>query len=348
MPFYSKIKDKRTAEGLLRLKQGLAEAKIPKRTVSESVLLATWNIREFGKSKMGLRTDEPLYYIAEIINSFDLVAVQEVRSDLRLLNKLMGILGGWWKVVHTDVTLGTRGHDERLTFLYDSRKLSFGGLAGEIVIPPVEENRKTLYPSNQLYRTPFLVGFKAGWFRFTICVTHIVYGKSTRNDPNRVEEIRALADLLAGLAKDKDAWAKNMILLGDFNIFKPGDKTMEQLLNAGFVIPKKLQTLPSNVYEDVEKGKHYDQIAFISPQMEDKLELCKAGVFNYYNYVYRMEDEGGYGDTMGQKYKDREAAERSKYYKNWRTFQMSDHLPMWIELGIDDSESYLKNKINWL
>ncbi len=32
----------------------------------------TWNLREFGKSKMGFRGMEPLFYIAEIIDRFDL------------------------------------------------------------------------------------------------------------------------------------------------------------------------------------------------------------------------------------------------------------------------------------
>ena len=31
-----------------------------------------------------------------------------------------------------------------------------------------------------------------------------------------------------------------------------------------------------------------------------------------------------------------------KSYKTWRTHQMSDHLPMWIELHIDFSDAYLE------
>ncbi|MBC3541403.1 endonuclease/exonuclease/phosphatase family protein [Rufibacter sp. H-1] len=344
MPYYSKIQDKRTAEGLLRLKQGLSEAKVPKRNVSDSILLATWNIREFGDSKQGLRTDEPLYYIAEIINAFDLVAVQEVRSNLKLLNKLMSILGGWWKVVYTDVTLGMRGNDERLTFLYDSRKISFGGLAGEIVIPPKRTKEKVLTPANQLARTPYLAGFRSGWFKFTLCVNHILYGKGISVDPNRLEEIQVIANTLADMTKDKHAWAKNMILLGDFNIFNPKDVTMKAIIDAGFIVPKKLQSVTSNIADDPKKGKHYDQIAFISPDQKDKLELCESGVFNFFKYVYRMEDEEEYAEAMGSKYSDKDIEERTKHYKTWRTFQMSDHLPMWIELGIDYSKSYLERK----
>jgi hypothetical protein len=28
-------------------------------------------------------------------------------------------------------------------------------------------------------------------------------------------------------------------------------------------------------------------------------------------------------------------------YSGWRTYQMSDHLPMWVELQIDFGEEYL-------
>ena len=34
-----------------------------------------------------------------------------------------------------------------------------------------------------------------------------------------------------------------------------------------------------------------------------------------------------------------------KYFTGrWRTFQMSDHLPLWVELKIDFSDQYLKKQ----
>ena len=35
-------------------------------------------------------------------------------------------------------------------------------------------------------------------------------------------------------------------------------------------------------------------------------------------------------------------ASLKKYYHKWRTFQMSDHLPLWVELEIDFSNEYLE------
>ncbi len=69
------------------------------------------------------------------------------------------------------------GNRERLAFLYDSRKVRLGGLASQILIPPIKkEGGKTLEPTKQLARTPFVTGFQTDWFEFRICTTHILYG----------------------------------------------------------------------------------------------------------------------------------------------------------------------------
>src|SRR5215216_6105424 len=342
MVFYNRIdsareEGKRTAVRLLTLREAL-ERQIPRRNIGGTLLLATWNIREFDSPSYGERKDESLYYIAEIIDHFDLVAIQEIRDNLTALERLMDVLGGWWKYLLTDVTEGTTGNRERMAFLYDSRKVRFGGLAGEVVIPSgKKDDGRTSESRRQLARTPFLVGFGIDWFRFTICTTHILYGEADPEDPERLEEIRVLAGFLADRAKEKHAWAKNMILLGDFNVFDTTDATMKAIIDAGFTVPERLQALPSNA----PKTKHYDQIAFIAPELENHLELSEAGVFDYYEYVYRQEDEVLYIEDMGKAYvetKDGEKRDekgRTRYYRDWRTYQVSDHLPMWIELETD-------------
>src|SRR5215217_9087692 len=276
MVFYNRIdsareEGKRTAVRLLTLREAL-ERQIPRRNIGGTLLLATWNIREFDSPSYGERKDESLYYIAEIIDHFDLVAIQEIRDNLKALERLMDLLGSWWKYLLTDVTEGTAGNRERMAFLYDSRKVRFGGLAGEVVIPSGKKDDGTPEPRRQLARTPFLVGFGIDWFRFTICTTHILYGEADPEDPERLEEIRVLAGFLADRAKEKHAWAKNMILLGDFNVFDTTDATMKAIIDAGFAVPERLQALPSNAPET----KHYDQIAFIAPELENHLELSQA------------------------------------------------------------------------
>jgi len=120
MPYYAglkRIKDavvrRRTIEGVQRLRAALLEA-IPTRTATDTLLLATWNIREFDAGKYGYRADEPYYYIAEILSRFDLIAIQEVRDGLYPLQYLRRLLGDDWSFLVTDVTLGASGNAERM------------------------------------------------------------------------------------------------------------------------------------------------------------------------------------------------------------------------------------------
>jgi hypothetical protein len=282
-----------------------------------------------------------LFYIAEIISSFDLVAVQEVNENLEALKEVMKILGNWWKFITTDVTEGKRGNKERVTFIFDTRVVHFAGLAGEVVLPPIEEKGKTIAASEQFYRTPFAVGLKSAWFDFVICTVHIVYGKGVANDPARVTEIKKIASFLVDRSKSKYAWSMNWILLGDFNIFKPSDATFKAITDAGFIIPEESK-LPTNIL----KEKHFDQIAFIlEDKAAKKLKNIKAGVFDYYNHVYTIDDEKLYAKEMGKKYSEMPTLQKkTNYYKSWRTYQMSDHLPKWVEVKIDFGEEYLIEK----
>ncbi len=354
MPFYPPIKNKpptekiRTSKKLLQLKDAL-QKEIPTKTF-DNLLLATWNIREFDSAAYGKRLDEALFYIAEIVSHFDLIAIQEVRDDLEGLQRLMKILGKWWKVIFTDVTEGSPGNRERMAFVYDSRKVTFGGLAGEVVLPEVKVEGEIQNLNQQLARTPFMVGFQAGWYRFVLVTVHLIYGKGTADPPERVKEAEMLSNFLAKRADNPTAWSNHMVLLGDFNIFKPENDTFRKIA-ANFYIPQELQLLPSNV----PQNKHYDQIAFRSPLKQEFLDAIaagtpvRAGVFNFFKHVFTEADEVEYISDMGERYEansnnvPRDTADKSKYYKTyWRTHQLSDHLPMWIEIPIDRSRQYLQ------
>jgi endonuclease/exonuclease/phosphatase family metal-dependent hydrolase len=339
MPFYyhldktnqrfSKADAQRTAQGLLRLKDAFSE-QVPERRRASRILLATWNVREFESAKYGPRQREALYYIAEIIDHFDIVAIQEVRDDLSALEDVMEILGrGTWKYLLTDVTEGRQGNMERMAFVYDTRKVNFSGLAGEIVVPPVDKDS----PGEQHARTPFIVGFRTAWFKFTICTAHAYYGKSVKDDPKRIREIELLAKHLAAAARNKHAWSRNMIVLGDFNIFSTKDETFKKLTAPGFEVHPNLIGVGSNV----DQTKHFDQIAFIAPDLKDRLEDCNAGVFNFYDHVYRLDDAHIY-----ERHIPKTRSGKPGRYKDWRTYQMSDHLPMWIEFRVDFSREYLE------
>jgi hypothetical protein len=152
----------RIIAGLKKLRIGL-KTQIPPKGPG-SLLLATWNIREFGGTKYGGRIDDARFFISECLNHFDLVAVQEVRRDLNALRTVMRLLGPHWDVIFTDVSYAQGGNSERLAFLFDKNQLFFTGLAGELVLPP-----KASQTVAQIARTPFICGFQAGWAKFNLC-----------------------------------------------------------------------------------------------------------------------------------------------------------------------------------
>jgi endonuclease/exonuclease/phosphatase family metal-dependent hydrolase len=333
---------RRAAAGLLSLRRRLRK-EVPPRTIEETLLLATWNVREFGRNKMfGPRLPEALHYIAEIINHFDLVALQEVKENLADLKRLVQILGNWWEYLVTDVVAGRAGNTERIAFLYDTRKVKFDHLAGEVTLP--EKGNV----SWQLARTPFLCTFRTGWRRFSLCSVHIYYGESKNIDPRRLEEIERLAEFLATKntrrQKDDNGEPESIILLGDFNIFSPQDETFQALLKHGFVVPEFGET---NLGQD----KHFDQIAFHDPRAllwpKDRAlplkKLPRKGVFRFLDSVFRDQDSESYGPEMeatcGAKFT--KAKNKKAFFNKWRTFQMSDHFPLWVELRIDFSDAFI-------
>jgi endonuclease/exonuclease/phosphatase family metal-dependent hydrolase len=348
MPYYKKVIDSLKAEGhephardvadrLLRLRTKLRKD-LPERNVDRSILVATWNLREFGRNeKFGKRLAESLLYIAEIISKFDIVAVQEVNENLHDLQDLMDLLGRWWDYIVTDVTPGASGNQERIAFVFDSRKVAFDHLAGEVSLAPTKKGTR------QPARSPFVCAFRTGWRRIAICSVHIYYGTAKANDPARVEEIRSVAGLLAKRNDHRrqtpDGEPDSVILLGDFNIFnKEGDETSKALEEHKFIVPKVMRTLPAS---NLGGDKYFDQIAFHDP--DNRLKSSCAGVFDFSTLLYPADEAEAYGGAMlrsaGEKYL---ASKSSKdFYRNWRTFQVSDHLPLWLELRTDFSEAFL-------
>ncbi len=224
---------KRTASNLRDLRKKL-DTEIPRRSIFETLLLATWNIQAFGASS---RTEESLWYIAEILSRFDLIAIQEVKRDLSELDRVCKLLGKWWRYLVTDASEGDGGNDERLAFLYDSRKVRFGGVAGEMVLPPVKDQDGNRSNPDQIFRTPFIAGFKVGWFDFMLSTVHIKFGENKKADPGRLKEIQQVAKFYANRLTQSGTWSRNLILLGDFNIFDTDSPTFDALTKEGFIIP---------------------------------------------------------------------------------------------------------------
>lgn len=406
----------RVVERLLDLRKQL-KAEVPEKTATQTLLLATWNIREFGENRL----KESSYYIAEIIDHFDIVVIQEVNSkEIGGLEDVLSILGDNWSYVMSDGVEGPAGGNEAMAFVYNSNKVKFTGLAGEIVLPDSK-----LMDGVQFARTPFMVSFRAGWFDFKLCTVHIYFGKDTVKGiyQRRLKEIRTVSDFLL---KRQDSDEVSYILLGDFNIpdvngeyfnalveDRSKTKSGKEKTKEKFFIPEEIRRHPT----DLGQVSHYDQIAF-SLKLDRSMVLYdddkqRAGAFNFTNSVFKPEDweiylpyyqqsydkmianeEANFAKSLAKYEKAREKYEkdlkkyeedRAKYEKlneeykktkqgtkpkaptkpkeptapntthtpaqklftgSWRTFQMSDHLPLWVELKIDFSDQYLKKQKN--
>lgn len=366
MPYYPRLKrsnfskeiKKRTAQNILKLKKQLSKD-IPEKDLDKHLLLATWNIRDLGKNgaKHGRRTLEDLFYLAEIISKFDLIAVQEV-NDLDDWENIMNILGNDWDYIATDISEHSEGgNGERMTFVYDTRKVSFKNIAGEIVLSRANLVTKNVEDGaedvpehgRQFARTPFLVSFQAGWFHFDLCTVHIYFGsESGAKLKRRIAEIEQIAE---EIKERSDIAFKNrkhaMILLGDFNIVHPEHKTMKALKKYKFKIPKKLDKA-SNLNLD----KYYDQIAIRSKEEDllkfidkDGLGKDNAGIFEMFKSVMKTGDWDDYKEEMKTTTQGSSLttdAEFKKYFKTWKTYHMSDHKPMWVRMPVDRSEAYVK------
>ena len=337
------------------------------RRTPTSLLLATWNIRDFDSNKFGYgpRLTESFYYLAEIAGCFDLIALQEVNRDLAALERLVRILGRQWDYIVTDATEGAGGNGERMAFLFRSDKVWFRKIAGEVVLPdgqlvvspkavkPPKDKEATTSVDiedarQQFARTPFLVAFQSGWFRFSLCTVHIYYGRdSGAKLKRRIAEIERLVQFFANRqdreAKDaaSGAQAENYILLGDFNVVSPEHQTMTALQSHGFTVPDAISG--RKVRAD---GDHfYDQIAV--RVLDPRFRVVTGGIVDMYADVFRdtEEDRSIYAPLMPAEAPEEEGEKKATQeglYRKWRTWQMSDHAPLWVEIETDFTDDYLE------
>lgn len=194
------------AQGLLALKKRIAAAKIPPSKLDETINVAIWNIREFGKVR---RTDAAIHLIAEILGQFDLVALVELRNDLTDIGRTLPILGPSWDIVYSDWIDDAGGNKERAAFLYDRRAVTFNGLAAEV--DPPRGKKGTEYLAKQsFWRAPYMCSFRAGNFDFIAIAAHARWGDSIMG---RQAELQVLADWIDTRFKDKYVEDHDLIVI---------------------------------------------------------------------------------------------------------------------------------------
>lgn len=303
-------------QDIVRLRRRIEQSGIPPKRLDYNLLIGTWNIRGLGSlyekweenpgsPKRNLRG---LAYIAEIIRRFDVIAIQEVKGDTSAIRTLLAqFLGSDWSLLLSDVTAGSGGNNERLGFIYDTRRVRPSGLAGEIVLARTAAGD----PMDQLARTPYLVGFESAREKFTLLTAHILYGKTPTD---RLPELKNLAGHIADELRNRaraTGEESNLVVLGDFNIDDRGTNPLfQEFVSCGLKVPDQLLNLRTT-YDT--KPKYYDQIAWFMGELALR-PTGKAGVI----------------DFAGALLKNLEPLQM--------TYRVSDHFPLWVEFLTDRSE----------
>jgi len=300
------------ARGLKILRERIERANVPPSILDETLNIATWNIREFGKLHQRRRRSEAaIHYIAEVLFQFDLIAIVEVRDDLTDLSRVMEILGPYWRAVFSDFNTDAGGNRERIAYLYDKRAVVFTGLAAE-ADPPRKKDRTTgeYKPEITWWRSPFMASFSAGNFDFILLTAHIRWGDSPAS---RIAGLKLLAEWVDKRRQEKYVVDKDIIVMGDFNIPKIDDELYRAITSKGLEIPDALRGMEHG--SNLARNKRYDQI------------------LHYRRHTQTFRDAGGVLDFYCNDWRSLFPQEHyPDMTKTGFTFELSDHLPLWAQL----------------
>lgn len=294
------------ANGLKELRKRIEAAKIPPSELDKTLNLATWNIREFGRKK---RKPAALHYIAEVIGQFDIVSIVELRDDLSDLAQVLEYLGPTWHAVYSDIIPDAQGNMERIAFVYDERAAAFNGFASNVTSPRTKAGGAldaTLVPKFQWWRAPYMAAFRAGNFDFVVITAHIQWG----TPEGRLKELKSFAEWIKLKSEQPHLEDKDILITGDFNIETP--EMHKALLSQRLKVPAALSK--GEFGSNLAKNKRYDQILHLQEYPESFTGA--GGVLDFYT--------GGIGELFP-------GMEKTAF-----TYQMSDHLPLWVQIDTDN------------
>lgn len=286
---------------------------IPPRT-TDTVLVATWNIANLGAQA---RRDQHRSLIAEVINWFDLIAIQECRENFGDLFDLQQKLPPSYRILMSDAS----GNNERLAYLYDDNKLTALEEIGEIAFPPSRYGSIKLPGIKQKFngfdRTPYLASFAVGATSIIFVNVHLYFGnKSPKSMARRSLETLAVAKWSHLRSKSQHSFTRELVALGDFNMPKtaPSDPIFKALTRYGLELPEHSTQIASSIASDAQ----YDQIAFL-PSTTKHCFTGLKGVFDYDAVIFPTLYKNG---------------KNAKNFKAYLRYYLSDHRPMWVQLSV--------------
>lgn len=303
------------------------------------LLLASWNIANLGEQK---RDQKDLELIAHILSRFDLIAVQEVKSDLGHLKTIIEHMGERYDWIVNDAA----GNNERLAFIYSKEKVKPGRLFAEVAVPEKDFPRYTVVVPYivrkqqrvEVYynlrftpfdRNPFVGTFESDALSFTLVNVHLYFGsfkdskkvEERAKYARRVLEIYTLGRWARKRVKSGTTYDYDIILLGDMNVpeMSDDDPAYQALLKSGLN--------PLNIHSktggsNLDGSKTYDQLAITPGDVQKR--MIGYDVFDFDNAIFTdkwKELERQFGKKGAN-------PKFNKYVK----FHISDHRLIWMEL----------------
>jgi endonuclease/exonuclease/phosphatase family metal-dependent hydrolase len=231
------------------------------------IRIASFNIEVFGKSK----ADNPpvIRTLAEIVRQFDLVAIQEIRTqdDYHLSNfvKLVNSTGRHYDFV-VGPRVGNTKSTEQFAYLYDASK---------IMVDPT-----SVYtvgdPDNLLHREPHVASFMTRGVPSEEAFTFILVNVHT--DPDVVPaELEALAEVYR-VVRRASRGEDDVIMLGDFNA---DDRQIAKSSRLGQI--PGVTPLVAGAFSNARQNKLYDNVLIHGPSTTEY--VGRSGVFNVMQQV---------------------------------------------------------------
>ncbi len=225
------------------------------------ITVASFNIQIFGKAKID--NPEIMNILAKIIRRYDVVAIQEVRSEeqnvIPALLKYVNDGNVKYDYVISE-RLGRTGSKEQYAFVYNTKTVSLIS-NGSYVVDDA---------GDVFEREPFVAYFRSGNFDFKIVNNHI--------KPDYAEsELGRLAVVISNIYDSSSE--KDVIVLGDMN----ADGKYFNENNLVVVIPLWIQLIGNNEDTTVAVGNNtYDRM--MTRKTTANVEYTgKSGVFRWDN-----------------------------------------------------------------
>ncbi|POY36778.1 endonuclease [Solitalea longa] len=236
-------------------------------SAQKSLTICSWNLKDFGKSK----NDTELEYIANTINKYDIIAIQEVvagdggAQTVARLSDILNRKGSKWDYTISDPTSSSAYKTERYAYIWKTSRVTKNGNAWL-------EKKYHL----EIDREPYYATFKYNGKVFTLVNFHAI---TKSKQPER--EIKYFKFLPLEYPD------KNLIFCGDFNA-PESHSVFNPLKSMGFkpIFTGQKTSLRQKIINNDGLASEYDNIFYRT----SKITFVSSGVVHFYKSFLTLKE----------------------------------------------------------